>query len=102
MRKMLKWLAMGLGVIVVVALIVVGLAWRISEKGLARVYAANDPPLTMLRDPQTLAHGAHLFVTHGCAECHGANGAGKLVFDGGPVMRVVAPNITPGSMVRDH
>jgi cytochrome c553 len=102
MRRILKWLAMLLGVIVLVALVVVGLAWRISDKGLARVYVANDPPLTMVRDSQTLAHGGHLFVTKGCAECHGADGAGKLVFDAGPVMKVVAPNITPGGMVRDH
>src|SRR5437868_13020201 len=101
MRRILKWLAMLLGVIVLLALVVVGLAWRISDKGLARVYTANDPPLTMVRDSQTLAHGGHLFVTKGCAECHGANGAGKLVFDAGPVMKVVAPNITPGGMVRD-
>ena len=64
MRRIFKWLGVLLAAIVLVALVVVGLAWRISEKGLARVYASNDPPLTLLRDPQTLAQGAHLFVTH--------------------------------------
>jgi cytochrome c553 len=102
MRKFLKWLAMLLAVVLVVALLVLGLSWKISEKGLARAYVANDPPLTMLRDPQTLAHGAHLFVTHGCADCHGADGAGKLVFDAGPVMKVVAPNITVGGRLKDR
>lgn len=100
MRRILKWLAMLLGVVVVVALAVLGLAWKISEKGLARTYVSNDPPLTIPTDPQTLAQGAHLFVTHGCADCHGANGAGKLVFDAGPVMRVVAPNITVGGRIK--
>jgi cytochrome c553 len=103
MRRILKWLGLLLAAVVLVALVVVGLAWRISEKGLARVYASNDPPLTMLRDPQTLAQGAHLFVTHGCADCHGANGAGRLVFDAGPVLKLVAPNITPGGAhMHDH
>jgi cytochrome c553 len=102
MRRILKWLAMLMGVALLVAIVVVGLAWRISEKGLARTYVSNDPPLTMRRDAETLAQGGHLFVTHGCAECHGADGAGKLVFDAGPVMKLVAPNITPGSMVKDH
>jgi cytochrome c553 len=101
MRKILKWLAMLLGVLLLVALVVVGLAWRISEKGLARIYASNDPPLTMRRDADALAQGKHLFVTHGCADCHGADGAGKLVFDAGPVMRVVAPNISPGGRVKN-
>lgn len=102
MRRILKWLAVLLGVVVLLAVVVVGLAWRISDQALARVYTSNDPPLTLLRDPATLAHGAHLFVTHGCADCHGANGAGHLVFDAGPVMKLVAPNITPGGMTHQH
>jgi cytochrome c553 len=102
MRKILKWLGILLGVVVLVALVVVGLAWRISEKGLGRIYASNDPPLTMQRDAQALAFGKHLFVTHGCADCHGADGAGKLVFDAGPVMRLVAPNITLGGRIKDY
>jgi len=101
MRRILKWLAMLLGVVVVVALVVFGLAWKISEKGLARTYTSNDPPLAIPSDPQSLAQGAHLFVTHGCADCHGDKGAGKLVFDAGPVMRLVAPNITMGGRIKD-
>jgi cytochrome c553 len=102
MRRILKWLGMLLAVGVLAAVVVVGLAWRISEKGLARTYVANDPPLTVQRDSATLAQGAHSFVTHGCAECHGADGGGKLVFDAGPVMKLVAPNITPGGRVKDY
>jgi mono/diheme cytochrome c family protein len=52
-------------------------------------------PLTIVRDADTLARGQHLFVSRGCQECHGVNGIGHLVFDAGPVIRLVAPNITP-------
>lgn len=102
MRRILKGMALLLAVIVGMAGVVLGLAWQISEKGLARVYASGDPPLTINRDAETTAHGAHLFVTHGCADCHGADGAGKLVFDGGPVLRLVAPNISPGGRIKDY
>lgn len=100
MRKFLKWIATLLGVLVLVALLGFGLAWLKTERALARTYAVNDPPLVMRRDAATLAHGGHLFATRGCADCHGADAAGKLVFDGGPVIKLVAPNITPGGIIK--
>jgi mono/diheme cytochrome c family protein len=52
--------------------------------------------LSVQPDPSRIEQGRYLFNTRGCAECHGANGAGKVVVkDGG--MFVVAPNITGGA-----
>jgi mono/diheme cytochrome c family protein len=89
-----------LGVLVVVVVLTLGFAWIKTERGLARTYVVKDPPLTMLRDAQTLAHGAHLFATRGCADCHGADAAGKMVFDAGPVLKLVAPNLTPAGVIK--
>lgn len=96
MRKILKWLASGLGVVVLLVLAVGAWAWVKSDRAMARTYASNDPPLIYPTDPASLAKGQHLFATRGCADCHGENGAGNLVFDAGPVIRLVAPNITRG------
>ena len=101
MRKLLKWTATLLGLLVLAGLIVFGWAWIKTERGLAKTYSVNDPPLTVLRDEPSLARGRHLFVIGGCADCHGADGAGALVFDAGPVIRLVAPNITAGGITRD-
>jgi mono/diheme cytochrome c family protein len=98
MRSLIRWLGV---LIVFCAAMAVGLfatAWVISERDLARVYAVNDPPLTLSRDPETLAHGAHLYLTRGCADCHGERGEGMEVLDAPGVMRLVGPNITPPAL----
>ncbi len=100
MRKVLKSIAMLLGVAVLAALVLVTLGWWKAQRALARTYAIADPPLQVVRDAAALARGAHLYATRGCADCHGADGAGKEVFDAGPVIDLVAPNITPGGVVK--
>jgi mono/diheme cytochrome c family protein len=99
MRKFLKWAASLLGLLLAVAVLVFAYAWVKTERALARSYVANDPALAMQRDPATLARGAHLFATRGCADCHGADASGKLVFEAGPVMKIVGPNLTPGGVI---
>jgi cytochrome c553 len=100
MRRILKWAGVLVGVVLALGLVLFGYgAWRTSQ-GLARTYAVNDPPLTIARDQASIAHGAHLFATRGCADCHGEGGRGRLVFEAGPVMKVVAPNLTPGGIVK--
>lgn len=74
-----------------------GWAWWQSEAGLARPYAVADAPLRLPTDPASLEHGRHLFETRGCGDCH-AGGVGALVFDAGPLIRLVAPNITPAAL----
>ncbi|HET8818373.1 MAG TPA: c-type cytochrome [Xanthomonadaceae bacterium] len=45
-------------------------------------------------DPGTIARGRHLYVSRGCTGCHGDAGQGKLLFDAGPVARIVPSNLT--------
>ncbi len=100
MRRLLKWIATLLGALVLAALIALGLAWLKTDRAMAKSYTVNDPPLTLPADAAALAHGKHLFVTRGCSDCHGADGGGRLVFDAGPVLKLVAPNITPAGIVK--
>jgi mono/diheme cytochrome c family protein len=100
MRKLARWLAMSVGALALLCVLVFAWAWVRTEQGLARVYAIRDPALSLSGDARSLARGGHLFATRGCADCHGAGGAGRLVFDGGPVIRLVAPNITPGGVIK--
>jgi len=98
MRTLLKWIGLLVVVALVAGAVVFALAWRKSEDALARRFTVTDPPLTIVRDAATLERGRHLFATRGCEDCHGVGGIGHLVFDAGPVMRVVAPNITPHAL----
>ncbi len=100
MRRFIKWVAVLLGVLLLALAAVYALAHVRSEQAMARSYAIADPPLALLRDAETLARGAHIYATRGCADCHGAAGEGRLVFDAGPVIKVVAPNITAGGRLK--
>ena len=94
MRRGLKWAGIGLGLLLVLALALFAVAWAHSERALARTYVIGDPPLVVASDPGTLARGRHLYVSRGCTGCHGDAGEGKLLFDAGPVARIVPPNLT--------
>jgi mono/diheme cytochrome c family protein len=67
----------------------------IGERKMVRTVAVQVPALGVAPDAAFAGHGRYLYSTRGCAECHGANGAGNTVIkDGG--MLIVSPNITSG------
>lgn len=86
--------------IVLVTLALLGVATAVvgkvmGERKMVRQVALTPPPLSVPVDTADLEQGRYLYITRGCVDCHGANGAGKTVVqDGG--MFVVAPNITAG------
>jgi mono/diheme cytochrome c family protein len=66
------------------------------ERKMLRNVEFSLQPLSVQAESASIEQGRYLYNTRGCAECHGANGAGKVVVkDGG--MFVVAPNITAGA-----
>ncbi|MES2149039.1 MAG: c-type cytochrome [Pseudomonadota bacterium] len=69
---------------------------QLGERKMARQIALQITPVPMLSDAAHVEQGRYLFNTRGCAECHGANGAGKDVIRDG-AMLVVSPNLTPGA-----
>ncbi len=54
------------------------------------------------RDRAVLRGSRLATVRVGCTECHGDDGAGKLVADAMPVWRFVAPNITSAGRTKDY
>lgn len=98
MKRVLTWLGAGVLLVLLGVGLLLGVAWWHSERSLARVYAIADPPLAVPTDAVAREHGRHLWQTRGCGECHGPDGQGQLVFDAGPVVRVVAPNVTPAAL----
>lgn len=94
MRRGLRWAGIGLGVVLLAAAGLLAVAWAHSERALARKYVVADPPLMVPTDPDTIARGRHLYVSRGCTGCHGDAGEGKVLFDAGPVARIVPSNLT--------
>jgi len=76
---------------------------QVGERKLQRQVPVSVAPLQTHAGPGYLEQGRYLFATRGCADCHGANGAGKEVIRSG-AMLVVSPNISPypGSAVASY
>lgn len=101
MKKLLKFLGCAVGLLLVIAAVFYGYAHYKTEQALAKRYEVKDTPLVLANDAATLAYGARLYIAKGCADCHGDKAQGKLVFDGGPVIKLVTPNITTGGIGKD-
>jgi mono/diheme cytochrome c family protein len=83
---------------------VAGLVWR-GEQLRQRVVALPPQPAAPAFDdsPAARERGAYLYASRGCADCHGANGAGRtFVHDG--ALRLAGPAIHsgPGSVVANY
>jgi mono/diheme cytochrome c family protein len=90
MKRVLKWAAIVLVSIVVVAAVAV---YGISEMKLRQTFDVALTPVTISADSATLANGRHVFLTRGCQGCHGTGLVGKVFFDEPRVARLVAPNV---------
>lgn len=66
--------------------------------------ASAAAPLALSSDAATVERGRYLFLSRGCTDCHGVNGAGKVMIDDASGMHVRAPNITPapGTVVANY
>ncbi|HWJ72996.1 MAG TPA: cytochrome c [Kaistia sp.] len=94
---MRKILAIGGAIVLVIAVIAVGLAgfaWFGSERKRNRIVDVNVAPIAIAIDPEGIARGKYLYESRGCTDCHGRDGAGKVVIDDGAGMLVRAPNIS--------
>ncbi len=97
MRKLLKivgWIVGGL--VVVIAVLATTVVIRSNAK-LKQTFAVTAAPVRIPTDAAAVARGQHIALTRGCFECHGADLAGKTVFDNGAMGRTDAPNLTRGT-----
>lgn len=92
--KFAAWCIAGL---VLVFVILGGTVYALSQKKLQHKHVVDVRPVPVGTSAEILAHGRHLAITRGCADCHDANFAGRAVVDDPAVGRLHAPNITRGS-----
>jgi mono/diheme cytochrome c family protein len=69
-------------------------AW-LGDRKLQRHVDVAVQDVALPADGASLARGRYLYESRGCAECHDADGAGRVVIDDGHGFRVKAPDITP-------
>lgn len=90
MKRILKWTAISvLAIVVIAALAVLG----VSEYRLREKFNIAATPIAVATDSGALARGRHLYVTRGCEGCHGQELAGQVFVDDPMLARLVAPNV---------
>ncbi len=102
MKNSLKW---GAFIVILLALLLVGAVLagvQMGERKRMRVIPVQVTPVAYTTDVAALERGHYLFQTRGCAECHGANGAGREFVNDGKGTRIVGANITPAGEVAKY
>lgn len=89
--------AIGVVVLLVLATLAVAVALQLGDRRMARRIEVPAVPVAFYDDRPALERGAYLFRSRGCADCHGGDGAGRVVIDDANGLFVRAPNITRGA-----
>jgi mono/diheme cytochrome c family protein len=99
MRRVFKWIGIGVGSLLAVVIVLVVVLSFIGNAKLhaKRTVAVEDVPIPT--DSAALARGSHL-VHVLCAECHGADLTGTAVLDNTPLGTVYSANITGLDQIR--
>ena len=82
--------------LVAFVVLIVGFVVVRSELALRHTLSIDEAALTIPTDAEAVSRGAHIAVTRGCAECHGADFGGRVVMESPPIGRMAAPNVTRG------
>jgi mono/diheme cytochrome c family protein len=95
MKKVLKWIGIVVGGLLVVALLVVGGMILSVNSRLNKTYSPQAEPLAIPTDEAALAIGRHYAEIH-CQACHGPDLGGGPFFEDPSIGVVDAPNLTTG------
>jgi mono/diheme cytochrome c family protein len=94
MKTVFKVVGGLLATLVIVVCIVLVAGNVMASRKMQRIVEVAVTPLAKADDEAAKALGKYLFSSRGCSECHGANGAGKVMIDAPDGMFVKTPNIT--------
>jgi mono/diheme cytochrome c family protein len=95
MRKLLRWIGIGVGGLVGLCVVAYALVYALSERTLRRAYDVPAIALTIPTDQDSIREGRRLATLRGCFHgCHGNEAEGRVMFDQPAIARIVAPNLT--------
>jgi mono/diheme cytochrome c family protein len=99
-----RWLRRGLFVVLALVLLLaaaVAAGLLLGERRANRQIAVAVQPVAVPADATSIERGRYLFASRGCAECHGADGAGRRFVDEAGV-RLAGPAIARGSVTQGY
>lgn len=97
MKTVLKWLGIGVSVIVGLAIIAVAFVRVKSSAAINRRYTMGVEEVAIPTDSASLARGRHLVEAIGkCIDCHGEDLGGTMFINDKAFGQIPAPNLTRG------
>jgi mono/diheme cytochrome c family protein len=94
--KVLRWIAIGIGSLIVLLAIAGFTLYGIGGNMRARTLTVEVHPLDVPADSVSIAEGRRLAQVFGCTECHGEQFEGKELAADPVLGRLIAPHIAPG------
>lgn len=95
-----KWIRraaiVGVALLLLVAVAVL-VATQLAQQKMNRRVVLTLAAVAPATDPAAIERGRYLYASRGCAECHAANGGGKVFVDDGKGMKLAGPHISPGT-----
>ncbi|MGO4330334.1 c-type cytochrome [Cupriavidus sp. 2TAF22] len=100
MSRTRTWLRRG-GIAVVALAMLAGVIvfagdWLAARKMQRSIDDIVVQPLAYRDDAAAIERGRYLYASRGCADCHGAQGNGRMFVNDGRGLRIAGPNISPG------
>jgi len=96
MKKVLKWVGIVLGGLIVLLLLAVGAVYLISNSRLNKSYNIEPETVAVPTGDEAVQYGRHVAVIRGCADCHGNNLAGDPLIEDPALAYLYASNLTAG------
>lgn len=95
MKKVLKWIGIILGILLVFVIIFAGTMIFVGSSKLIKTYDVEPVNVTIPDDADSIERGAYLYDAS-CAGCHGDDLGGKAILDDPAIGYLPAPNLTTG------
>ncbi|MFZ5446761.1 MAG: c-type cytochrome [Myxococcota bacterium] len=96
MKRALKWLGLGLAVVVAVLAVIGVVAWNRAMAKVNRHWDVQPAAVAIPTDEASIKEGGRLFGARGCKKCHGDDGGGALILENAMLGTVYGPNLTRG------
>ncbi len=95
MKRVLKWLGIGVGVLISLGVLAAAGVYVLSERAIHRQYDVPLSSIVVPKDADSLVRGKRLATIHGCFNsCHGKRMEGTELYDEPGIAKINAPNLT--------
>jgi mono/diheme cytochrome c family protein len=99
--KVLKWIGIGLGVLLGVVLLAALVLFWMGNSRLNKTYQIEPETITISTDTELLARGEHLAQAI-CTGCHASDFSGSVIFEDPAIGKIYAANLTPAGHIAQY